>query len=322
MSPAGDRARVAHCDMGDRLWAQLAEMQAGLLSHRQLRELGVSRGEIRNHLRVGRWAVRSTQVVSTTTGPLSPQQALWLGVLHGGQSAMVGALSAAGVRGLERWERPEITILVGNPMSFEPLPGYRFFRTRRPYKVLLGSGELPVCRLEPAVLMFAAHEPHMRTALGAVAATVQQRLTTTPVLTAWIDRLSPLRRSRDLQELLADVGDGCTFHGRGRPARRRAAPTAYALRTPSAPKGQPRGSALYRCRVAAVRRPRAGPGGRRRVSRRSRTGNARPPAQPPPHVGEQVGRPVLGLGDQARTMGGHAGPRRPRRSPCRLSAQL
>jgi hypothetical protein len=194
--------------VGDRLWAQLADAQAGLLSHRQLRELGVGRGEIRNHVRVGRWAVRSGEVVSTTTGPLSPEQALWLGVLHGGPSAMVGALSAAGVRGLQRWDRSEITILVANPMSFEPLPGYRFFRTRRPFKVLLGSGELPVCRLEPAVLMFAAHEPHLRTACGAVTAAVQQRLTTTEALIDWIDRLAPLRRSRDLRELLADVGDG------------------------------------------------------------------------------------------------------------------
>lgn len=194
--------------MADRLWAQLAETQAGLLSHRQLRELGVSRGEIRNHLRVGRWAVRSAEVVSTTTGPLSAEQALWLGVLHGGPTAMVGALNAATRRGLKRWHREEITILVGNPLSFEPLPGYRFFRTRRPYKVLLGSGELPTCRLEPAVLMFAAHEPHLRTALGAVTASVQQRLTTTDALDSWIDRLAPLRRSRDLRALLTDVSDG------------------------------------------------------------------------------------------------------------------
>lgn len=194
--------------MGEALWRDLADAQVGLLSHRQLRELGVSRGEIRNHLRVGRWAARSGEVVSTTTGPLSREQALWLGVLHGGPSAMVGALSAAGHRGLKRWERDEITILVSNPMSFEPLPGYRFFRTRRPYKVLLGSGELPACRLEPAVLMFAAHEPHLRTALGAVAATVQQRLTTAEALVAWLDRLTPLRRSRDLRVLLGDVSDG------------------------------------------------------------------------------------------------------------------
>ncbi|HEV2797246.1 MAG TPA: hypothetical protein VGV65_06460 [Nocardioides sp.] len=194
--------------MADRLWAQIAETQAGLLSHRQLRELGVSRGEIRNHVRVGRWAVRSSEVVSTTTGPLSPDQALWLGVLHGGPTAMVGALSAAGARGLKRWEREEITILVSNPLSFSPLSGYRFFRTRRPYKVLLGAGDLPVCRLEPAVLMFAAHEPHLRTALGAVTATVQQRLTTSHALAVWLDRLAPLRRSRDLRALLVDVSAG------------------------------------------------------------------------------------------------------------------
>ncbi|KQV64327.1 hypothetical protein ASC64_16330 [Nocardioides sp. Root122] len=194
--------------MGDRLWEQLADAQSGLISHRQLRELGVGRGEIRNHVRVGRWAVRSGEVVSTTTGPLSTDQALWLGVLHGGPSAMVGALSAASVRGLARWGRDEVTILVSNPMSFEPLPGYRFFRTRRPYKVLLGPGELPACRLEPAVLMFAAHEPHLRTALGAVAATVQQRLTTAEALVEWIDRLAPLRRSRDLRALLEDVSQG------------------------------------------------------------------------------------------------------------------
>jgi hypothetical protein len=194
--------------MVDRLWMDLAETQAGLLSHRQLRELGVSRGEIRNHVRVGRWAVRSSEVVSTTTGPLSREQALWLGVLHGGPTAMIGALSAAAVRGLRRWDRDEITVLVSNPLSFEPLPGYRFFRTRRPYKILLGTGDLPTCRLEPAVLMFAAHEPHLRTALGAVAATVQQRLTTAGALDTWLDRLTPLRRSRDLRSLLTDVSDG------------------------------------------------------------------------------------------------------------------
>lgn len=194
--------------MGNRLWHELAEAQAGLLSHRQLRGLKVSRGEVRHHVSVGRWAVRSGEVVSTTTGPLSPEQRLWLGVLHGGPSAMVGALNAAAVHGLERWERDEITILVSNPMSFEPLPGYSFFRTRRSFKLLVSPGELPVCRLEPAVLLFAAHDAHLRTALGAVTATVQQRLTTAAKLTDWLDRLTPLRRARHVRELLGDVSEG------------------------------------------------------------------------------------------------------------------
>lgn len=194
--------------MGDGLWQELADVQAGMVSHRQLRELKVSRGEIRNHVRVGRWASRSGEVVSTTTGPLSPEQRLWLGVLHAGPSAMVGGLSAADVHGLKRWEREEVTILVGNPMSFEPLAGFRFFRTRRPFKLLITPGELPVCRLEPAVLLFAAYEPHLRTALGAVTATVQQRLTTHERLLEWLDQLTPLRRAKHLRELLGDVAGG------------------------------------------------------------------------------------------------------------------
>lgn len=194
--------------MGDRLWQGLAKSQAGLLSHRQLRGLAVSRGEIRHHLDVGRWAVRSGEVVSTTTGPLSPEQRLWLGVLHGGPSAMVGGLNAAAAHGLERWERDEITVLVSNPMSFESLPGFRFFRTRRPYKMLVTPGEPPVCRLEPAVLLFAAYEPHLRTALGAVTATVQQRLTTATKLADWLDQLAPLRRAKHVRDLLGDISGG------------------------------------------------------------------------------------------------------------------
>ena len=216
-------------DMGERLWVPLAEAQAGLLSHRQLRALGVSRGEIRNHLTVGRWAIRSGEVVSTTTGPLSREQALWLGVLHGGPSAMVGALSATAVHGLERWDRDEITILVSNPMSFEPLPGYRFFRTRRPFKLLLAPGELPVCRVEPAVLLFAAYEPHLRTALGAVTATVQQRLTTTERLSDWLDVMQPLRRARQVRDLLDDVSGGA--HSMAEVDLRKAC-RAYGVRLP------------------------------------------------------------------------------------------
>ncbi len=230
--------------MAERLWQDLAEAQAGLLSHRQLRGLKVTRGEIRNHVNVGRWASRSPEVVSTTTGPLSPDQRLWLGVLHGGPSAMVGGLNAAGKHGLKHWDRSEITILVGNPMSFDHLAGYRFFRTRRPYKVLVSPGELPVCRLEPAVLLFAAYEPRLRTALGAVTATVQQRLTTAAKLTEWLDQLAPLRRAKHVRDLLGDVSGGA--HSMAEVDLRKACRT-YGVRPPDSqrPRTDSRGRRRY-----------------------------------------------------------------------------
>ena len=194
--------------MGEHSWQDLAEAQEGMLSRRQLRDLGVTESALRHHIAIGRWAHRSSNVVSTTTGPLSLDQRLWLGVLHGGPTAMLGGLNAAQHLGLERWHRDDVTVLVANPMSFEPLPGFQFIRTRRPYKLLIAPGELPVCRLEPAVLMFASREPHLRTALGAVTATVQQRRTTAQRLLEWVELLTPLRRARQVRELLGDVAGG------------------------------------------------------------------------------------------------------------------
>lgn len=194
--------------MRGRLWRTLAEAQAGMLSRRQLRELGVTESELRHHVAMERWAHRSSEVVSTTTGPLSQEQRHWLGVLHAGPTAMLGGLTALERQGLQRWPRDEVTVLVANPMSFDPLAGYRFFRTRRPYKLLVDSPELPVCRPEPAVLLFAAYEPHLRTALGAVTATVQQRLTTSQRLLEWVDLLRPLRRARHVRDLLGDLSGG------------------------------------------------------------------------------------------------------------------
>lgn len=55
-------------------WRALALRQHGLLSQRQLNELGVTRATVRNHLRARRWSQRSSSVYSITTGPLSWEQ--------------------------------------------------------------------------------------------------------------------------------------------------------------------------------------------------------------------------------------------------------
>ncbi len=195
--------------MGGRVWEHLAAAQSGLVSWRQLRALGVTHAEVRHHVRIGRWCHRSHEVLGTTTGPLSPDQRLWLGVLHGGPTAMVAGLSAAAHHGLRGWHRDDVTVLVDNPLSFEPLPGYRFVRTRRSHALLIERrSELPVARVEPSVLLFASTEPHLRTALGAVSAVVQQRLSTPDRLRCWVDDLRPLRRARHLRSLLDDLAGG------------------------------------------------------------------------------------------------------------------
>lgn len=189
-------------------WRALAQAQQGLLSQRQLTALGVSRAAVRNHLRARRWSQRSSSVFSVTTGPLSWEQQLWRAVLHAGPGALIGGLTAGKVHGMRGWDRDTVTVLVDDDLSFDELEGVRFFRTRRPLDAMRADTRLPICQVAPAVLLFAAYEPNRRTAHGAVAATVQQRLTTVPELAVWLQRFKPLKGARGFRGLLDDLGAG------------------------------------------------------------------------------------------------------------------
>lgn len=194
-------------EIGD--WRGLAADQAGLLARRQLLGLGIDRFRVRNQVRAERWAERSDLVVSTTTGLLSREQTMWLGVLHAGPGAIVGGLTAAELHGLKNWHRDDVTVLVPEDTAPEPVEGIRFVRTRRDLAAMRSpGGSLPVCRVEPAVLLFAGYQPSRRTAQGLLAATVQQQLTTPDQLGGWVARLRPLRFARLFRRALLDIAGG------------------------------------------------------------------------------------------------------------------
>ena len=188
---------------------ELVTRQAGLVARRQLTEHGIHWNDVANQVRAERWRVRTPRVISTTTGPLSPRQRLWLAVLHAGPRSLLGGLTAAAAHGMKRWDRPDITVLVDDELAFEPVSGVRFFRSRRPFELLRDdSSALPLCRLEPALLLWAAYDAPPRAAHAVLASAVQQRLTSAPSLLEWVDLLKPLRRAPAFRETLADVGGG------------------------------------------------------------------------------------------------------------------
>ena len=98
--------------MSHRTWRDVAFAQNDMLAVRQLEDIGVTRSAMRNFLASGRWVRRSEHVLSTTTGDLSASQRMWWGVLHAGNGAVVGGLSAAKLYGLRNWDREDVTILV------------------------------------------------------------------------------------------------------------------------------------------------------------------------------------------------------------------
>lgn len=192
-----------------RMWRELAARQAGIVARRQLRLLDLGADRVRDQVAAERWVVRTPTVVSTTTGPLSRDQLRWLAVLHAGPGALIGGLSAAELHGLRRWHRDQITVLVDDQLAFDPVPGVRFFRTRRDQTGWRDRGlTIPTARIEPAILLFAGYEPHLRTALGALSAVVQQGLTTPTALRDQLELMRPLRRARHFRAALADMDGG------------------------------------------------------------------------------------------------------------------
>lgn len=193
-----------------RTWRDVAAEQAGLITRTQLRQAGVERWTVTHRVTTERWQWLTSNVIATTTGELSLDQRLWLGVLHAGSGALVGELTAAERLGLQKWHRDEITILVPYANDVPAaMDGYRFVRSRRAVADLrTGSCAVPCCRLEPAILLFASTVESERTAQGVLAAAVQQRLTTPEQLGHWLVELSPLRRAPLFRRVIDEIAGG------------------------------------------------------------------------------------------------------------------
>lgn len=191
-------------------WREIASTQSGLITRSQLSACGVDRWAVAHRIRTERWVAWSATVVGTTTGELTAHQRVWLGVLTAGSGAMAGHLTAAEQLGLKNWHRDEVTVLVPYANDVRAMTeGIRFVRTRRDLGDLRDPDTSPpTCRLEPAVLLFAAEERSERTAQGALAAVAQQQLTTPAALRAWIDRLRPLPKAPLLRRALDEISGG------------------------------------------------------------------------------------------------------------------
>jgi hypothetical protein len=192
----------------DELAALIAD-QAGMVARRQLNDYDIDWSRVRNETKARRWVERTPRVISTTTGVLTLEQMEWLAVLHAGPRSLLANMSAAARLGLKGWERSWVSVMVDDELSFEPVEGVRFFRSRRPFDLLRSPRPgIPVCRLEPAVLLWAGYQAPNKAAHAVVAAAIQQRLSTPALMAGWVDALRPLRRARALKRTIGFVAAG------------------------------------------------------------------------------------------------------------------
>jgi hypothetical protein len=113
--------------------------------------------------------------------------------------------------GLE-WKGDEDTIHVLTPKGdlVDPLDGFFFHQTRRPYHrwVLPVPSGPPRLRLEHAALLTAERDRYIRRAVGLLAASVQQRLTTAEKLLATAPQIRKLRHGAFFTLALGDIAGG------------------------------------------------------------------------------------------------------------------
>jgi hypothetical protein len=191
--------------------AALAGSQERVVSRAQLRSFDWTDSQIDHEIKYGRWHTPAWGVVALQNAPLTYDQRLWLGVLHAGDDAVLTHLTACRRAGLE-WKGDDETIhvLTRKGDLVDPIPGFFFHQTRRPFQRWrrpTASGP-PLLPIEHAALLTAERDRSVRRGIGLLAACVQQRLTTADRLVATKPQIRKLRNGAVFMLALGDIAGG------------------------------------------------------------------------------------------------------------------
>ena len=187
-----------------------AQAQDGVLARRQLRALGVTRDQEYAQLSAKRWAAAPPVAVVLHNGPPTPRQQLWVAVINGGPGAALAARTALAVDGLTGWEREAIEIVVPHGAGVQSRPGLRVHESRRfdPVADVHATRQPPRTRPARSAVDAAAWSRHPRTAVGVLAAVVQQGLARPDELADELERAGRIRWHRLLAHAVADIKGG------------------------------------------------------------------------------------------------------------------
>ena len=176
----------------------LASAQDGVLSCRQVLDLGGSNTMIRRFVRDGRWHRIASGILSTNSST-DWLGLVWAGVLLGGSSAVVGGPAAAHLH--EIAPQPEVIDIWAPDNAPRSRHPWQFHRDRRS-----GRGEPTRVSLEQAVLDVCSTGDSDD--IAATLATALSKRRTTAAVRALVEPQQHLRHRKLILAMLADVGAG------------------------------------------------------------------------------------------------------------------
>ena len=235
-----DTARMNPRDKAPRLAAAyaLADGQGGVVSRPQLYRCGVTRAEVRAHVRAHRWQLVCDQVVALHNGEVSPRGHRWAAVISAGPRARLDGIAALVEAGLVRmdYDRVRVSVPKGARVRTRRTRLYDIRETRRWATGDRAPGPgIPRTRPEVAAVRAAIWARTDREAAYVLTAVVQQQLVAAAALAVELLRIRRHRRRLFVHAIVNDLLDGAQALGEldvARELRRRGLPppTRQALR--------------------------------------------------------------------------------------------
>jgi hypothetical protein len=189
----------------------LGTRQCWVFSRDQLRGRGWGSNRVQHEIDMRRWSELAPNVVLAHNGRPDYVQRLWCGHLHAGTNSAITHMTAchhAGLRWTARDERVHVITPKGDLV--QPLEGYFFHQTRRPYWRWVESAPPgpPRIGLPHAAMLTAERDHSVRRAVGLLAATVQQGLTDVERLQLALTQIRKVRHGRVFGYALGDIAGG------------------------------------------------------------------------------------------------------------------
>lgn len=214
-------------DARARAVARLATEQGFVLSRPQLYALGVTRWEVRAHVRADRWQRIGDQSIAVHAGPLSQSGHFWAALFQGGPRAQLDGAASLVAHGLDRFDLERIRVSVPRGARIRRTRAYDIRQTRRWSASDLAPSGIPRTNVAVAAVRAALWASSNRQAAYLLTLTVQQGLATPSQLGNEALRIRRDRRRTLLYAVINDLLDGARALGEldiARELRRRGLP--------------------------------------------------------------------------------------------------